>query len=133
MAGLRSGTLALLVALVVAAPAAASLAVGCGGSPRPASGIRGLVLRGPTRPVCQVGQSCEAPAPGLTLVFSRPGHGSVRTTTGPDGRYRVELAPGTYAVTTSQIPFGRVPSPREVTVGQRGFARVDFHVDTGIR
>ena len=35
--------------------------------------LHGVVMRGPTMPVCQVGLPCSAPAPGAVLVFSRDG------------------------------------------------------------
>ena len=51
-----------------------------------------------------------------------------------DGRYRIALAPGRYAVrTTSPSIFERRPQPGTVTVPRDRFARVIFTLDTGIR
>ena len=60
----------------------------------PRTDLSGIVLRGPTRPVCEAGMVCEVPAPGVTLVFSRTG-GFVRVvTTARDGRFSLALPPG---------------------------------------
>jgi hypothetical protein len=37
------------------------------------SGLRGLVLQGPTAPVCRSDDSCEEPARGILLQFRRGG------------------------------------------------------------
>ncbi len=95
--------LALTVALVVLSPA-------CAATTTPASGVRGVVLRGPTQPVCREGEPCEGPA-RTTLVFLRNGREATRVRTGADGRFRVALAPGAYAVRTTERVFGRIPHP----------------------
>jgi hypothetical protein len=61
------------------------------------SGLHGVVTLGPTKPVCQVGMSCSAPAAYRTLVFTRFGV-SRRVKTDGFGRYRIGLVPGQYAV-----------------------------------
>lgn len=120
--------------LAVLALAAVSLAAAaCATATTPATGVRGIVLRGPTQPVCEVGRSCDAPAPGVTLVFSRAGKERARVKTGRDGRFRVALAPGRYGIRTTQKSFGRTPEPATVTVPRTGYARVTLRLDTGIR
>jgi hypothetical protein len=97
------------------------------------SGLHGIVTRGPTQPVCQIGVPCSAPAVGAVLVFS---HGSftVQVRTGAGGRYSVRLAPGVYTVRVSPTPkIGRGIEPRDVRVTRSVFSRVDFSIDTGIR
>ena len=99
-----------------------------------ASGLHGVVTRGPTRPVCQVGTPCTAPAVGAVLLFSRDGHVVARVRAGAGGRYSVRLLPGYYAVSLSPAPrIGTGMRPREVHVAAGVFARVDFSFDTGIR
>ena len=120
-------TAAVSVAVAVAALGATTHAA------TTASGLRGLVLRGPITPVCRVGESCEAPAAHVTLVFSHAGRVVARTRTGADGRYRVTLAPGRYAVRTTRTGFERTVSPARVTVPTGRYARVTFRIDTGIR
>jgi len=94
--------------------------------------LQGVVMRGPTQPVCMVGKPCSAPAVGVTLVFSRAGHTAVRVKTVQGGRYSVRLAPGTYTVTTApRMTIGTGIRPSNVRV--RTAAIVNFYIDTGIR
>jgi hypothetical protein len=95
-------------------------------------GLHGTVVRGPIRPVCQVGVPCTA-LTRATLAFTRDG---VRRTvrSGTDGRYRIALPSGRYAVAVMpRLRIGRGIDPRVVTVPAGRFARVDFTIDTGIR
>lgn len=114
----------LAIALALAAPAASSP----GGS-----GLRGVVTRESTSPVCRVEEPCEAPAAGLALVFKRAGHIVARTTTGAKGGYRVSLKPGRYVVTTATRTIGVGLTPKLVVVPRGRFARVDFYLDTGVQ
>ena len=118
IAGMRTLTLVVAV-LLVAAPATAA-----------ASGVRGVVMRGPITPVCQVDKPCSAPAKGVQLTFTRLGR-SWHATTDDHGRYRIALRPGVYAVTIStQRPGIR---PFEVVVPRGRVAVRNFEIDTGIR
>ena len=92
------------------------------------SGLYGVVIRGPIRPVCVAGQPCSAPAPGVVLRFSRGGRVAAEARTRRDGSYRVRLAPGRYSVGGA-----RRLEPRVATVPTGRFRRVDFSIDTGIR
>jgi len=98
-----------------------------------ASGLHGIVTRGPTTPVCRVGKPCTEPAVGAVLVFSHAGTVAARARTGAGGRYAVALRPGFYAVRVS--PPQRIGGlkPREVRVRSGVNGRVDFQIDTGIR
>jgi len=113
----------------------ATLVLGCGSAAGggTASGLTGKVMRGPTMPVCYVGQPCEEPARGVKLVFSRSGKVVARTTTNQKGRYRVGLRPGPYSVRTNRPAFEKVPQPSRVTVPKDRFKTVNFQIDTGIR
>jgi hypothetical protein len=98
-----------------------------------AGGLHGIVMRGPTAPVCRVGMSCTEPAVGAVLVFSRAGHAAVRVRVGAGGRYSVRLAPGSYSV--GERPAAKIGGIRPVGVRVlRGVCRrADFFIDTGIR
>ncbi|MGZ4335183.1 MAG: hypothetical protein ACXVRJ_13070 [Gaiellaceae bacterium] len=98
-----------------------------------ASGLHGVVTRGPITPVCRVGQPCSEPAVGAVLVFSHDGRIAARARAGAGGRYTVRLLPGYYAVRVS--PPQRIGGlkPREVRVRPGVNGRVDFQIDTGIR
>jgi hypothetical protein len=97
------------------------------------TGLHGVVTRGPTTPVCQVGKPCSEPAVGAVLAFSRDGRVAARVRAGAGGRYAVRLAAGTYAVRV--IPAQRIGglTPRQVRVRAGLDGRVDFSIDTGIR
>lgn len=98
------------------------------------TGLRGVVMRGPTSPVCVVGQPCSEPAAYVTLVFSRGGVDVGRVTTTRDGRYRLRLAAGDYGVRLRRRPtIGRGLEPTRVRVVAGVMRRVDFSIDTGIR
>ena len=116
--------LALVLALGLAAPATSSTGE---------SGLRGVVTRGPTSPVCRVDEPCEAPAARFTFVFKQAGRVVARTTTGPKGGYRIGLKPGRYVVATARQTVGVGLTPRTVVVPRGRFARVDFHLDTGVQ
>jgi hypothetical protein len=123
------------VALTVAALALASATGSAAaawqeGSP---SGLRGVVMRGPTKPVCRETEPCEAPAAGVVLRFARSGTVVARVRTSAAGAYRVLLRPGRYTVTTPQRGPGGGLIPRVVRVPSARVARVDFHLDTGIQ
>ena len=97
-----------------------------------AATVHGIVLRGPTKPVCSMTSPCSEPAKGTVLVFARSGH-TARIRVDANGRYRVSLVPGIYAVrVTPPAGIGRGVEPRTVIV-PRGDSRRDFMIDTGIR
>ena len=97
-------------------------------------GLHGVVTRGPTRPVCQVGMPCSAPAAGAVLVFVRHDRVVRRVRAGAHGRYAVRLAPGRYVVRVSPTPrIGAGLRPLQVAVRRGVDRRVDFSIDTGIR
>ncbi len=88
----------------------------------------GTVTIGPITPVCQAGVPCDKPAANVRLTFTRLGRSlSVKTTT--SGGYRIELAPGIYAVRANA---GMSMRPQTITVrGPR--THLSFSIDTGIR
>jgi len=117
--------------LVSAVLALASAFVG-GADSRNASGLRGIVMRGPTTPVCY-DDSCEAPAKGLVLQFRRNGQITARVTTSQTGRYHVTLRPGLYAVTAPALRPQQRLTPQLVQVPRGRVGRLDLHVDTGLQ
>jgi hypothetical protein len=98
-----------------------------------ASGLRGLVTRSPTKPVCEQGVPCSAPASNMPLTFMRAGR-AVKTRTDGTGHYRVSLAPGWWSVSTGAAPrIGTGIKPRAVRVFAARYRVVSFDIDTGIR
>jgi hypothetical protein len=96
------------------------------------SGLRGLVMLGPTGPVCR-DDACEEPAAGIVLQFRRDGKVVAEVKTTMAGRYSVRLRAGSYAVKTPRRRVGTGLTPRVVRVPRGRIARVDFHLDTGIQ
>jgi hypothetical protein len=121
-----------VVALTVVALCLGSGLAGAANPTAVTSGLRGVVMRGPIRPVCD--GPCEEPARGVVLRFQRGDVVVARVTTGSAGGYKVKLRPGRYAVTTPSRPrVGTGLTPRFVRVPIGRVARVDFHLDTGIQ
>jgi hypothetical protein len=117
---------------VLAAAVLTSVFAEAGATAR-ASGLSGIVLRGPTKPVCRENEPCEAPVRGLVLRFVRDGVVKAEVKTSRAGRYAVRLRPGRYAVKTAVRRPGMGLTPRVVRVPRGRIARVDFHLDTGIQ
>jgi hypothetical protein len=71
------------------------------------------------------------------IVVHRAGSSQVVATvrSGQDGRFRVELKPGTYRLTASNIRSAPVPTarPLDVTVGSGRYAEVVIVFDSGVR
>ena len=116
-------------------PVAAALLLGaaCTTGPEAPVSVHGVVLRGPTQPVCQAGESCEAPLQGGFSVH----HQSItvaRFTTDSTGRFTLSLIPGDYVV----IPDAATPvldpthQSQPITVTPGGDS-VTVVFDTGIR
>jgi hypothetical protein len=120
-----------LVAFTVAGLASTSTFAGAAVSTT-RSGLRGKVMEGPTRPVCHVGEPCEKPAAEVVLEFRRSGVLVARARTTQTGTYSVRLRRGYYRVRATHTPLAKTLTPCTVKVPRDRFARVDFHLDTGI-
>ena len=95
------------------------------------AGLRGLVLQGPTKPVCLADDPCEEPARGILLEFTRDGRVVAQVKTTSSGTYSVRLRAGSYTVRVPRQRIGTGLTPRVVRVPRGRTARVDFHLDTG--
>jgi hypothetical protein len=109
------------------------LASGAGATTRP-SGLYGVVTRGPITPTCVADLPCDAPAKGVTLLFSRNDRVVSRVVTDAAGRYRLRLPAGLYTVRRPAAPIiDRRLDPDHARVRSGKISRVDFSIDTGIR
>lgn len=131
-------------------------------TPPATTGIRGLVLIGPVRPVETIGQPNEQPLAGAHVEITEIQDPNVQyfrgpwtwtLTAGPDGKFTQATPPGDYRVTASVPPNVLPTDPAsggviirisstpvrfgtgsaDVTVPASGFAEVTVHVDSGIR
>jgi hypothetical protein len=119
----------------------AILALGCGaereaGEPVD-SGVRGVVLLGPSCPVEQENVPCLDKPLEANIRVLDPGSSDVVATTssGKDGRFVVRLAPGRYVLegvspAGEAFPFAK---PVDVTVRPDTFTSATVAFDTGIR
>lgn len=96
--------------------------------PTEASGVEGIVMRGPITPVCTPESPCDAPAPGVTVQALQSGSVVATTTTDHNGRFRISLAAGDYMVRT----LGNTKA-QSVHVSPSKLTEVALYIDTGIR
>jgi len=96
--------------------------------------LAGLVTRGPITPVCVAEQPCDEPAKDVTLLFSHNDRVVGRVVTDEQGRYRLRLSAGLYAVRRpAAASIDRKLEPNRVRVYAGRLTQVDFSIDTGIR
>jgi len=121
--------------------------VGCGeigiagATPTPPSGIKGTVVLGPT---CQIGsepgandpvpQACLTPFAAQLVVLDSENAVAARVSSGNDGTFSVDVAPGDYIVTpatgSDSYPIAQ---PVSVTVVPGQYVTVEINYDTGLR
>jgi hypothetical protein len=112
---------------------AACGSIGPSGSQRK-SGIEGVAVAGPQCPVEVVGSPCPARPVSVTLTVIDSAGGVVTTfTTSADGRFQVELTPGTYMLATRVKNGPQLLRPVTVNVKDGAYTEVRLFLDTGIR
>jgi len=100
---------------------------------RHVSGLRGVVLQGPTKPICRENEPCEEPAPGVELRFARGGKVVARVRTDRLGRYSARLRPAVYAVSVPRSRPRTELTPHNIRVPRGRVLRVVFHIDNGVQ
>lgn len=103
-------------------------------SPTPGTGLTGVMLRGPTQPVCSAGATCEEPfSAGFTM--EQNGQTAARFRSDPAGHFTVWIEPGTYRIVPDADAPIIAPSSqaKTVDVGAVGLTSVELHFDIGIR
>jgi hypothetical protein len=108
-------------------------------TPVPPSGIRGVVLLGPTCPV-ESTPGADDPVPCLTpysanlVILDAEGVRAASVTSAGDGSFQVDVPPGDYVVTPSTgADTYPIAQPVSVTVAAGQYASVEINYDTGIR
>jgi len=107
-----------LFALLLSPVLAASSAV-------PAGGVQGIVKQ-PEAGMCPAEDPCDGVGRDVLLAFTRAGQKAHRARSDADGRFKIRLVPGRYAV-RALVPAGRT-TPSTVVVPKRGFARATITV-----
>jgi hypothetical protein len=101
------------------------------------SGVRGRVLIGPQCPVEQVGSPCpDKPVAAEVRVFASGSQDVIATTRSDEnGRFAVDLEPGSYDVLPFVTGPGGLPSGARVPVVVHSdrHTRVTLTLDSGIR
>jgi hypothetical protein len=122
----------LLASIIVTLAIAA-----CGSQPaQPGTGIQGMVQVGPTCPVERINSPCPPrPLAATIVVRDRSGAEVTRFHSGADGRFKVDLRPGTYTLIGLNIgsSFLPRPIPTSVTVTDGIYTSVTVQYDSGIR
>jgi hypothetical protein len=125
--------LAVLMALAIS-PAACAAEINHGSV---AGGIQGRVTVGPLCPVEVAGSPCPDAPLAVTITVRRPnGDLVLDTDTGADGRFRIQLSPGTYTIEAEPLrPDGvaRMLPVDPVSVRPGAYSTVPISFDSGIR
>ena|SRR5450759_2491260 len=138
----RPGARALIALAALVLALAAACNPGAGPSPSATvtppftTGVRGVVLAGPTCPVEQAGQSpCVHSVPGATIVaLDSARHEVGRVVSDVNGSYFLRLPPGTYAIVPQAVQgVMRAAAETTVTVPDGAPVQLDLQYDTGIR
>jgi hypothetical protein len=125
--------LAAVVGLSLAGVAVCLPAAGAS-QPRPDSGVRGLVLYGPTCPVQRPGQTCMRPYRAWITIRREPsGSLAARVRSGANGRFSARLAAGRYLLQPRNgMPYPHAQS-QTTRVRRHRFSTVTIRFDSGIR
>jgi hypothetical protein len=97
------------------------------------SGIEGRVLLGPQCPVVSESPCPDKPVAAEVVAMRLEDREEFSARSGSDGRFRLELGPGTYEVQALVTAGAMFAKPVNVTVPPGEFVRVDVLLDTGIR
>ena len=135
----QASTLVALIAfsLVLAAcTPSASPSFAPAGTSSLSTGVRGIVLAGPTCPVERPNESaCVRPVSGATiLALDSAGGEAGRTVSDSTGSYFLRLPPGSYEIVPQAVPgLMGVTAAAKVTVTAGAALQLDLRYDTGIR
>ena len=111
------------------------VACGGGGAAERGTGVEGIVSVGPQCPV----ETPDSPCPYLPFVGevqATASNGTVSTvTTDAEGRFTMDLIPGSYTLVAVTAGDGGPPTPipQTVVVERGSYTQVTLQVDSGIR
>jgi hypothetical protein len=98
------------------------------------SGVEGRVTAGPTCPVERPDQPCaDKPVETTLRLLRKDGSVAATTKSGPDGTFKVAVAPGSYRLVADWPSRVGGCGPVDVTVERGRFTHADVSCDNGIR
>ncbi|HEV2013858.1 MAG TPA: hypothetical protein VGR77_08265 [Candidatus Dormibacteraeota bacterium] len=103
---------------------------------QPGTGIQGIVEVGPTCPVERINSPCPPhPIAATVVVRDAAGREVTRFDAGAAGHFKVDLAPGSYAVVGLNVGSSMLPRPipTSVTVTSGTYTSMNVEYDSGIR
>jgi hypothetical protein len=129
------GVTCLLAAFAILAASCGSSDTAGGGGASQGSGIEGAVNVGPTCPgpsIVNGTRDCTEPlAADLRVVTDSTGQEAAQTSSDSEGHFRVDLPPGSYAIT---VPGNAgLADPVQVTVQPGKYSEADVLIDSGVR
>jgi hypothetical protein len=122
--------------LIASFASALLLAAWAAAAAQPGTGIQGIVQVGPTCPVERLNSPCPPrPLSATIVVRDKNGAEVARFHSGADGRFRVDVLPGTYTLVGQNVGSGFLPRPipTSVSVTQGSYAYVTVDYDSGVR
>ncbi len=127
--------LPLSLSLVLVSLSLVLIACGNGDHAQPGTGIRGTVSIGPQCPVEQANSPCpDRPFQGHVQATAADGATTTSTTDG-EGRFTIDVSPGTYDVVALTTNGGGPPTAisQTVVVSEGAYTFVTLELDSGIR
>jgi len=100
------------------------------------TGIEGVVMVSPIRPGPTKKDSVvpnAAPLPNAIFTIANEKGTVTSFTTDGEGRFRISLNPGHYAVSLSENRFPRPCGPFEIDIESGKMTKVEWHCDSGMR
>jgi hypothetical protein len=127
----RVGALAITLSAVACRPVTAD------DNPASGSGISGIAVVDVGCPTLPSGQTCPTQPMAARLDFRPVGStgSSTSTTTAADGRFTIDLQPGTYHLVATSLMGGPGPSAESmnVRVTDGRFTQITVRFDSGVR
>jgi hypothetical protein len=98
------------------------------------TGVSGVALVGPTCPVQRLDDACaDKPWQGIVVARSLSGSDAGRAMTDAEGRFSIQLQPGTYLVVTLTSGVLPAPASAQITVVTGQMTQLELILDSGIR
>lgn len=123
--------------IVVVAMVVVAMLIACGAGPLGSSGISGHTVVDAGCPVLQETESTcpDQPLSARLTVTGPNGQAIAETISNEHGEYRINLPPGDYTITPSNLNGAPLPyaTPMQATVHEGAFTELEVKFDSGVR